>query len=128
MNLLHGRLIRSSGGTAIHFGEGEVPLDIPNGRTLSPVPDGAEVILGLRPEHAGRAIGVETPEGSARIEATIELLQPTGSRSYATFRISGQPILAEFQAHDVSRPGERVTIDLHLRRATLFDPQTGAAL
>ncbi len=128
MNLLHGRLVRSSGGTAIHFGEGEEPLDIPNGRTLSPVPDGAEVILGLRPEHAGRAIGGETPEGAARVEATIELLQPTGSRSYATFRLFGQPVLAELHAHDVSRPGECIAIDLDLRRAVVFDRQTGKAL
>jgi multiple sugar transport system ATP-binding protein len=128
MNFLRGRFVRAVTGAAIHLGDGAAPLALPERRQLATLTDGAEVVLGLRPEHAWRSSGEAAAEGVARIEATIELVQPTGSRSYATFRISGQPILAEFQAHDVSRPGERVTIDLHLRRAALFDPQTGAAL
>jgi len=55
-------------------------------------------------------------------------VQPTGSRSYASFRLAGQPVLSELQAHDVSGPGERITIDLNLPRAAVFDPETGRAL
>jgi hypothetical protein len=37
-------------------------------------------------------------------------------------------VLAELQAHDVSGAGERITVDLNLRRAAVFDPETGKAL
>jgi multiple sugar transport system ATP-binding protein len=36
--------------------------------------------------------------------------------------------MAELQAHDVSRPGERMSVDINLRRAALFDPATGKAM
>ena len=90
--------------------------------------DGAEVILGFRPEHVGRAIGESKPDGVARIESTIELVQPTGSRSYATLDMAGQPIMAELQAHDPGRAGERIQADINLRAAVLFDPDSQKAL
>jgi multiple sugar transport system ATP-binding protein len=128
MNFLRGRVLRSADGAAIHLGDGAVPLSFSGVRALVGLPEGADVIVGLRPEHAGRATGGEPASGTARITATIELIQPTGSRSYATFRLGGQPLLAELQAHDVSRPGERIPLDLNLSRAALFDPRSGKAL
>jgi len=35
--------------------------------------------------------------------------------------------MAELQAHDVSRPGEQIAIDINLRRASLFDADSGRA-
>ena len=128
MNFLQGRLVRSGTGYAIDLGD-EVPkLGLPPGRSFNGTSDGAKVILGLRPEHMGRASSAQPAPGSARLETTIELVQPTGSRSYASFRLGGQAVLSELQAHDVSGPGERITIDLNLPRATVFDPETGRAL
>jgi multiple sugar transport system ATP-binding protein len=128
MNFLHGRLARSGGGTAIDLGDGVPLLALPPGRSLNGAADGAAVILGLRPEHVGRAAGAAPAAGSARLETTIELVQPTGSRSYASFRLGSQPLLSEFQAHDVGGPGEQITVDINLPRATIFDPETGRAL
>jgi len=127
MNFLHGRIVRSGNGTAVQFREGETAVALPLTRGLA-VSDGADVVVGLRPEHVVRGAGERPPDGAARIEAMIDLVQPTGSRTYGTFRLAGQPVRAELQAHDVSRPGERVPIDLNLRRAIIFDPQTGRAL
>src|SRR5277367_85652 len=90
--------------------------------------DGAKLILGLRPEHIERVAAGPPAEGLVRVEATIELIQPTGSRSYATFRLAGQAVVAELQAHDVSRPGERISVAINLWRAALFDPATRKAL
>jgi multiple sugar transport system ATP-binding protein len=92
------------------------------------VGDGAEVILGFRPEHAGRANASPRADGHARIESRIELVQPTGPRSYATFSLAGQPAMAELQAHDAGRAGEPIHVDINLRSAVLFDPGTGKAL
>ena len=66
--------------------------------------------------------------GAARLETTVELLQPTGSRTFATFRLGGTPVMAELEAHDVSHPGEKIAIDINLNRASLFDGKTELAL
>jgi multiple sugar transport system ATP-binding protein len=127
MNFLRGRLVGNGGGFAVLLGDGSVTLPVP-GRDLAAARDGSPVILGLRPEHAGRASTGPPAEGIARVTATIELVQPTGSRTYATFTLGGQRVMAELQAHDVSSPGEEIAIDINLRRASLFDADAGRTL
>ncbi len=127
MNFLRGTLVRDGAATAVRLGDGSVALKLPPGRGVGAVTNDASVILGLRPEHAGRARSDQPSNGAARVEATIEPLQPTGSRTYATFRLAGQATMAELQAHDVSRPGEQIAIDINLRRASLFDADSGRA-
>jgi multiple sugar transport system ATP-binding protein len=92
------------------------------------LPEGSPILLGIRPEHMSRASGPAPTAGCVRVDAEIELLQPTGSRSFATLRLAGTPVLAELQAHDVSRPGERIPLDINLNRASLFDAATEKAL
>ena len=36
--------------------------------------------------------------------------------------------MAELQAHDVSRPGERIAIDINMTRASIFDRTSDRAL
>jgi multiple sugar transport system ATP-binding protein len=125
MNFLNGTLARDGGGDAIRLGDSAVTL--PLGRAIAGAA-GAAVVLGLRPEHCLRATTGAPLPGAARVAGVIELVQPTGSRSYATFSLAGQPVMAELPAHDAGHPGESVTIDLNLPRATVFDPATGRAL
>jgi len=127
MNFLKGHLEGGPDSAAVRLGDAGPAFALPRGR-MPAARNGGEIILGLRPEHVGRAGTGPAAEGYARIEAAIELVQPTGSRSYATFRIAEQPVIAELQAHDVSRPGERMRVDINLRRAALFDPATGKAV
>ena len=82
----------------------------------------------VRPEHMGRAHGPAPAPGTTRIDATIELLQPTGSRTFATFRLGPTPVLAELPAHDAGSVGETIPIDIHLNRCSLFDRDDGTAL
>ncbi|MGA2044885.1 MAG: sn-glycerol-3-phosphate ABC transporter ATP-binding protein UgpC [Roseiarcus sp.] len=126
MNFLHGALARADGAAVVTLGDQAPNLPLPHGRAAT-IPAGAKVVLGLRPEHIGRATGAPPLDGCSRIEVPVDLVQPTGSRTYATFRLGGQPVTAELQAHDVSRPGERIEVDVNMRRAVLFDPQSGRA-
>jgi multiple sugar transport system ATP-binding protein len=128
MNFVKGRLEQTGGRTQVKLAGG-VPttLTLPQGRDMG-ARDGIEVILGFRPEHIRRAAAGAPPDGKARIDTVVELVQPTGSRSYATFRIAGQPAIAELQTQDVSRAGEPIRVDIDLRRAVLFDAGTGKAL
>ena len=126
MNFLPGHLVRTASSDAIRLGSSRMPL--PAGRKLRDAADGQAVLLGLRPEHLTRAHGAAPQPGHVRHDATIELIQPTGSRSYATFSLAGTAVMAELQAHDVSRPGEHVQIDINMTRASVFDLQTERAL
>jgi len=89
---------------------------------------GHEVILGVRPEHMARARDGLRAEGHVRLETVVELIQPTGSRTYITFPLGKTSVMAEVEPHDVQRPGEPVAIDLDLNRAVLIDPQTSRVL
>jgi multiple sugar transport system ATP-binding protein len=84
---------------------------------------GQAVILGIRPQHIGLA-GKSVAKGHARLPAVVELVQPTGSRVHVNLPIGGTSIVAELDAHDVSRPGEKMNIDIDMTRAILIDPQT----
>ena len=90
--------------------------------------EGGDVVLGLRPEHMSRGGTGGAPPGVLRLKARIDLVQPTGSRTYTTFLLGGQPVVAELQAHDVSRPGEEITLDINMNRAALFDARTERAI
>jgi multiple sugar transport system ATP-binding protein len=127
MNFLPGRLSRARGDETILLDGDPIGLKLPPGLTLSAA-DGAALIVGLRPEHMTRAVGPAPPEGAVRHNIIIELLQPTGSRTYVTFRLGGRPVVAELRAHDVSRPGETIAVDINLRRSVVFDAQTERAI
>ena len=88
---------------------------------------GQEVVFGVRPEHISRAHG-PARAGLAPLDVTIDLIQPTGSRTYATFRSAGTEVMAELQAHDVEHPGERLQLHVDMNRAVLIDPQTELVL
>jgi multiple sugar transport system ATP-binding protein len=128
MNFLAGSVARGPGGDAIRLANGGMSVPLPPNRLPAGAADGAQVILGLRPEHMMRAVRVSPPDGTLRYEAEIELIQPTGSRMRATFRMGGEPVIAELQAHDASAPGEKISIDINLKRATIFDAETEKAL
>jgi multiple sugar transport system ATP-binding protein len=127
MNLLAGTVARGAGADAIKLANGGMSVPLPPNRLPAGAADGSAIVLGIRPEHMMRAVRVTPPDGTLRHEAEIELIQPTGSRLRATFRMGGEPVVAELQAHDVSGPGEKVRIDINLKRATLFDAETGQA-
>ncbi|GAB5376039.1 MAG: sn-glycerol-3-phosphate ABC transporter ATP-binding protein UgpC [Acuticoccus sp.] len=97
-----------------------------DGQSL-PRPSGANgavgaLTLGVRPEHFART--GEAGDGGAgegRIDVTVDLVQPTGTRTYVQFRIGDQEVTAELPAHTVEQPGARLTLAVDMARTTLFD-------
>ena len=89
---------------------------------------GRPVTFGIRPEHLHRAGAGEGRRGLEPVAVTVDLIQPTGSRTYATFRLNGTEVMAELQAHEVERPGERLTLHVDMNRAIVIDPETDRVL
>ncbi len=112
----------SVAGAGLKLGDG-TQLSLPVARVSGlSAWQGKDLTLGVRPQHIHRAGSPR--EGEARIHAKIELLQPTGARTYATFRLGDSEAIAELLAHDVSRPNEVVELGLDMNRVVLIDPVT----
>jgi multiple sugar transport system ATP-binding protein len=58
----------------------------------------------------------------------IQLLQPTGSRTYATFNLGGTRAVAELQAHDVSAINQSIELSIDMNRVVLIDQATNRVL
>jgi multiple sugar transport system ATP-binding protein len=86
------------------------------------------ITLGIRPEHMSRAHDGALREGVVRLPVTIELIQPTGSRTYVTFSLGGVPVVAEVEPHDVDHAKQQLDIQIDMNRAVLIDPGTGRVL
>jgi multiple sugar transport system ATP-binding protein len=128
MSFLPGSVTRVDGKAGILVDGREVSLPLPAGRIPDATEAGTRVLLGLRPEHVVRARDEGAAPGAIRIDATIELLQPTGSRTFATFRLGAAQAMAELQAHDVGSAGETIGLEINLNRASVFDAGTERAL
>jgi multiple sugar transport system ATP-binding protein len=115
MNFVPGELRRGS----IEL-KGGIKLPLPKSPTG---PKDQKVIVGMRPQYFALA-SRKTREGHARIDATVELVQPTGSRAHITFPLGGVSVLAELGAHETRNPGEKISLDIDMSRTVLFDPNT----
>ena len=107
---------------ALAFSDGRT-LALPNGG-----PEGRELIFGVRPEHMGRAADAEARDGQAALQVEIDLVQPTGTRTYAQFRLGGVEVTVELPAHAVDRPGAKLDLAVDMTRAILFDAKTDRIL
>jgi multiple sugar transport system ATP-binding protein len=114
-----------------------VPVELsPDGRTLTledgsrlpseraPLDGARQLILGIRPSQISPAREAPRP-GHVRRVVRIDLIQPTGARSFVTFTLGRTPLTAEVGAHDVASVGADMALDLDLARAVLIDPLTG---
>jgi multiple sugar transport system ATP-binding protein len=124
MNFVDAALVAQDGGLGVRLADGTV-LGLPPARIqrLGARRD-QPVVLGVRPEHISRAESNGRRPGVVPQLAQIDLVQPTGARTYATFQLGGTAVVAELQAHDVSQPGERVELAIDMNRAVLIDPST----
>ena len=129
MNFLPVALVRDGGRPAVQIEDGvALPLAGRAGDATLPR-DGTRLTLGIRPEHIARAhTGAAPRPGQQPVDVEIDLVQPTGSRLYATFKLAGVEVTAELAAHDVQRPGERMTMWFDMARSIVIDPESGRVL
>jgi multiple sugar transport system ATP-binding protein len=122
MNFVPAALVAEGKSLFVQFGD-ERRLPLPPARQDAlGAHAGKEVIFGVRPEHIDKAGGGPPRTGLAPLPATIDLVQPTGSRVYGTFRLGGTEVVAELEVHDVERPGERLDLLFDMNRAVVIDP------
>ena len=125
MNFVDCRVIEKHGALAVEFEDGRsLKLD-PSRAALFRERLGRPFTLGLRPEHISRkAPGAEARPGEDTITVLIDLVQPTGTRTYAQFRLGGTEMTVELPSHTVERPGATIELLADMSRAVLIDPDT----
>jgi multiple sugar transport system ATP-binding protein len=124
INLLPGRLIANGGGLAFEASDG-TSLALP--RHLAGAAHSyadRPVTLGVRPQHIGEATAVAGPN-EVRLRTSIELVQPTGSRTYVTARLANATVVAEADAHAALKPGATIDLAFDMGHAILIDPESG---
>ena len=82
--------------------------------------DGADVELGIRPEHIEVA-----PNGR---ELSIEMVEPMGGDLLAWSKLGGAPISLRFPGESRSRTGDRVAVAISPAKVSLFDRTSGRRL
>jgi multiple sugar transport system ATP-binding protein len=128
MNFVPAVLAGADGRIAVEIGP-ELRLPVPPAQAARLAPHlGQPAVFGIRPEHLERAREGAVRAGLAPLTVTVDLIQPTGSRTYATFRLGGSEVVAELEAHDVERPGEQLTLHADMNRAIVIDPATERVL
>ncbi len=85
---------------------------------------GRKIVFGVRPEHISRERDGMARPGLAPLNVTIDLVQPTGPRTYGTFLIGGIETVAELEVHDVEQPGEQLRLLFDMNRIVIIDPDS----
>jgi len=120
INFINARLDKSG----LVFADGQI-LRLPaeeNRRYASHI--GKAVVFAIRPQHIDRAPNAK----ATHLKSAIDIVQPTGARTYATFRIAREPVMAELDAHDAGKPGDQIAVAFDLTHFMLIDPESGNVL
>jgi multiple sugar transport system ATP-binding protein len=117
MNFIPARILSDASGASLDVGNG-VQIKLPHAP-----PPLSEVLLGIRPQHIDIAKGSGT-RNRAKVDSTIELVQPTGARMLITCPVGSAAVVAEVDPHSGCRPGEKVELEFDMNHAVLIDPAT----
>ncbi len=127
MNFIPAKLGGDNGSVNVHVDKYSLPVPGERAERLQGYL-GKDVLFGIRPEHLTRARNGEARAGLVTLPVTLDLIQPTGSRSYGTFELGGIEVTAELQAHDAEKPGEQLDLHVDMNRAVVIDPSTDLVL
>ncbi len=114
MNLLNGHFRKRGNFFVSSTGE-TCPLPI-----KPTMPDGSEMIMGIRPEHLG--IAEKKQKG---LSAIVTVVEPTGSETMVFMRCGDEEVVAVFKERHHFEPGQKIHITPRTEFAHLFDPKSG---
>ncbi len=114
MNFLAGRMARNGKGLAVAVGDGiQLPMPL-----RAEVPEGREVVVGVRPEH------FSVDENG--VSAEVVVVEPTGADTQIFCKLAGVDVTAVVRERHNFQPGAAVRLKPTL--TFLFDPASGTRL
>ena len=116
MNFLAGEIGAAEGRPAIRLETGAV-LPLADGASIpQALQPGQSVILGIRPEHAGR--------GTGPVAMDVRSVEPLGSHTLVLGRVGSAMVTVEADAHDRILPDTSLPLAVDKAKAPFFDAQT----
>jgi multiple sugar transport system ATP-binding protein len=128
MNFLQASLKANGAGLSV-VPDGGAALDIPPhlaGRYGKHA--GANVVLGLRPEHLTNAWTEQDREALAPIPLRIEIAEPLGADTLIFSRIGDREIVCRVTPEAGSTSGSNIVLHANMNHMHLFEPESGKAL
>ncbi|ALM51857.1 ABC transporter ATP-binding protein [Halomonas huangheensis] len=110
---------------------GELLLPWPEERANQTLADqcGQKVLLGLRPEHFAEAGDQRTGHQQAvQVDTQVSVVEPTGADVLINILLGENEVTARVGPDCKAQPGERLMLSIDMRRAVLFDQQSGQRL
>jgi multiple sugar transport system ATP-binding protein len=126
MNTMPARLEAASDGPVVVIGAGrpdEVRLRLRGYDAAAPFV-GREVVFGIRPECIAEGSRTFSSDAPVRVDAPVELVEPTGAETMVLLRLGGEPAMARISPDIRPAPGTSAVFALDTRRICLFDPET----
>jgi len=127
MNTVPARLARDGDSLAAIVGAGQpgqATLPLPPQTDAVRAYMDREVVLGIRPECISDGAKRAADIPATRIEAEVEVSEPTGAETIVLIRIAGVRLRARVAPDIKLRPGQSASFSVDTRTICLFDPQT----
>lgn len=126
MNFLRGRIV--AGGFALEHAGATTLLPLPP-QLATLARDGAEVVLGIRPEHITDAQSARGGAGAAGYQPTevaciVEMIEPTGPDTLVFAVVNGVRITCRTHPRAGALPDKQLALAFDLSKAVFFDPVT----
>ena len=113
MNLIPGEVVGAApDGLAVALPDLGTTVTLP----VSPLPKGAKVTFGLRPEQVD-------PQGSAALALEVDVIEHLGAESFVYARGGAQTVILSARGLAEAVPGQRITARFDPARAFLFDAE-----
>ena len=122
MTMLKGEIVDTDAGRAFGMEGLVVPLTGYDGGVPAA---GAEVILGIRPEHVGVNSGSDWPFSAS---VPVEVVEPMGSDTLVWTNLGRQNFTMRVSSERMPAVGETIAIGFDPMNASLFDASSGARL
>ncbi len=117
----------TSEGKDLKLGGVKLELSGPQARAAEQRPDGANVLIGFRPEHIELANGT-TGENAVRFPARVEVVEYLGNEELIHAQTDGSEIVALLPSDKKVTVGETVNFAVPMEKLHIFDPETERTL
>ena len=133
MNLIKAKTTEENGRTVLklarHDGLGDVTLAPPVSIAENPLPQGRELILGIRPEAITDRDGADRNSRAIElVDGLVDVVEPAGSDTFVVTFLGGKPITARMRSDAEVKAGQTVPFAFNLDKAVVFDPESGRRL
>jgi multiple sugar transport system ATP-binding protein len=116
MNMMHG-VVRNGLFVA---SDGDLHVD-----GVGTLPQGKEIVLGIRPEDIYNADGPYVPSAVSVIPARVDVVEPMGNEIYLYATVGDREVVARLAPQAVPQPDAHMRLALDVEKLHFFDAGTG---